>query len=69
MQADFEVSTNGPSIEEQKRRLMQEMDERIVQFMNRYSWAFTLENRRGGYPHILRLLQSDSIHTPKRCRL
>jgi thiamine-triphosphatase len=32
--------TRGACIEEQKQRIMQEMDERIAGFMEHYSWAF-----------------------------
>lgn len=36
---DF-IGAEDVSIEQQKQRVMQEMDERIVKFMSRYAWAF-----------------------------
>jgi thiamine-triphosphatase len=35
------------SIEEQKRKMMQEMDEKIAAFMKRYSWAFSPGDTKG----------------------
>jgi thiamine-triphosphatase len=35
------------SIEQQKSRIMQEMDERIVTFMQRYAWAFSIGEPKG----------------------
>ncbi|KAF2789850.1 hypothetical protein K505DRAFT_312399 [Melanomma pulvis-pyrius CBS 109.77] len=38
-QANFRAAM-GSSIEQQKQKRMQEMDDRIAKFMERYSWAF-----------------------------
>lgn len=47
MLVDLEVTAEGASIEEQKGKLMREMDEKIITFMDRYSWAFTPGEPKG----------------------
>ncbi|OCL04022.1 hypothetical protein AOQ84DRAFT_356597 [Glonium stellatum] len=45
-QASFDTTLNL-SIEQQKQNKMQEMDERIARFMERYSWAFRSGTPKG----------------------
>lgn len=48
LQQSASFNTNSEvSVEEQKRRMMQEMDERIAEFMKRYSWAFSPGEPKG----------------------
>jgi len=48
LQEEFQsTATATPSIEQQKREKMKEMDKRIEMFMDRYSWAFRLGVPKG----------------------
>jgi len=45
--AHFDTASTEASVEQQKRQIMQEMDDRIVAFMKRYAWAFSLGKPKG----------------------
>ena len=47
LQEEVQFTAANPSIEQQKREKMKEMDKRIEVFMDRYSWAFHLGVPKG----------------------